>query len=161
IPNDVADHFRNLLFDRTRCCRSVAPRFCPNGRRRISQVTGCMTELLTEATGRRTGGFGDEPWTIMRIRDAAKMAEPHDAHVRGSPTSQGVRGRGDGTMATTTEPAAGAAGDPLAPARGRPLAGAAVRLHEIRVALRLALRNPGIRRLALAWMLGIAADSAL
>jgi MFS family permease len=64
-------------------------------------------------------------------------------------------------MATTTEPAVAPAGDPLAPARGGPLAGASARLREIRVALRLALRNPGIRRLALAWMLGIAADSAL
>jgi MFS family permease len=64
-------------------------------------------------------------------------------------------------MATTTEPTVAPTGDPLAPARRGPLAGASARLHEIRVALRLALRNPGIRRLAFAWMLGIAADSAL
>jgi MFS family permease len=64
-------------------------------------------------------------------------------------------------MATTTEPTIGATGAAPAAAGAGRLAGGAARLREVRAALRLALRNPGIRRLALAWMLGIAADSAL
>jgi MFS family permease len=66
-------------------------------------------------------------------------------------------------MGTTTEPTAEATGGTSAPGgwAARQLAGPAARLREIRVAVRLALGNPGIRRLAFAWMLGIAADSAL
>jgi MFS family permease len=64
-------------------------------------------------------------------------------------------------MATSNEPTIAVADGAHAPGRAPRLARAGGRLREVRVALRQALGNDGIRRLGLAWMLGIAADGAL